>query len=156
MLIVVGSTFTLLFQDSAGGLEFEDRSNKNEFLPAAPDGDKLYLNVGDMLMRLSNSKELAASWSYLSANAASLTALDHFPSATHRVAVPQSLHGAKEQMTSARYSIPYFVLPDDDAVIFPQASCVGANGKAQYERTTLVDYAAYMSKWQYEDSGHGA
>ena len=48
------STFTLLFQDTAGGLEFEDRIKDGEFLPAIPDGDKLYLNVGDMLMRLSN------------------------------------------------------------------------------------------------------
>lgn len=50
------STFTLLFQDSAGGLEFADREAEGEFLPAVPDGDKLYLNVGDMLMRLSNGE----------------------------------------------------------------------------------------------------
>lgn len=151
MLIVADSTFILLFQDTAGGLEFEDRSSKDAFLPAVPDGDKLYLNVGDMLMRLSNSKTRVISV-IMTAGAVSLTCIDYFPSATHRVAVPQGLQSGKDQMTSARYSIPYFVLPDDDAVIFPQASCVGPSGQAQYERTILVDYAAYMSKWQYENS----
>ncbi|KAL9131625.1 MAG: hypothetical protein Q9217_000513 [Psora testacea] len=126
------STFTLLFQDSAGGLEFEDRGGEgSNFMPATPDGDKLYLNVGDMLMRLSN---------------------DYFPSATHRVTIPKGLKPGKDQMTSARYSIPYFVLPDDDAVIFPQESCIQAGDKAHYKRTTLVEYAEHMAKWQYEES----
>ena len=47
------STFTLLFQDSCGGLEFANRDD-GSFMHAVPDRDKLYLNVGDMLMRLSN------------------------------------------------------------------------------------------------------
>lgn len=85
-------------------------------------------------------------------SASGLTNTDYFPSATHRVAVPRGLQPGEDQITSARYSIPYFVLPDDDAVIFPQASCVGTNGNADYERTTLVDYAAYMAKWQYENN----
>ena len=51
------STFTLLFQDSAGGLEFADREEEGAFLPAVPEGDKLYLNVGDMLMHLSNGEQ---------------------------------------------------------------------------------------------------
>ncbi|MCJ1459033.1 hypothetical protein MMC28_009410 [Mycoblastus sanguinarius] len=125
------STFTLLFQDSAGGLEFADRENEGEFLPAIPDGDKLYLNVGDMLMRLSNGR---------------------YPSATHRVTVPQSFDdsSAAGKMTPARYSIPYFVVPDDEAVVFPQPSCTTAGNPARYEKVTMVSYAEQMSKWQYE------
>lgn len=48
------STFTMLFQDSCGGLEFEDPSHPGSFIPAAPVAGALALNVGDMLQRLSN------------------------------------------------------------------------------------------------------
>lgn len=61
MLMIADSTFTLLFQDTAGSLEFENGSHKDNFLPAVPDGDKLYLNVGDVLMPLSNIRRPAPS-----------------------------------------------------------------------------------------------
>ena len=48
------STFTLLFQDECGGLEFEDPNHVGSFLPALPVPGALTLNVGDMLQRLSN------------------------------------------------------------------------------------------------------
>ena len=47
-------TFTLLFQDSCGGLEFKDRAHEGTFVHAVPLEDTLYLNVGDCLTRLSN------------------------------------------------------------------------------------------------------
>ena len=53
VLIAGSSTFTLLFQDSRGGLEFVNRET-GEFMPADPQGDMLYLNIGDMFMRISN------------------------------------------------------------------------------------------------------
>ena len=48
------STFTLLFQDECGGLEFEDPNCAGSFLPAIPIPGALTLNVGDMLQRFSN------------------------------------------------------------------------------------------------------
>ena len=53
-------------------------------------------------------------------------------------------------MTPARYSVPYIFTPDDDAVVFPQRSCMSAEDPARYEKVTKVAYAEYMSKWQYE------
>ena len=48
------STFTMLFQDDCGGLEFEDPNNPGSFVPAAPTIGALTLNIGDMLQRFSN------------------------------------------------------------------------------------------------------
>lgn len=50
-----GSTFTFLFQDENAGLEFGDRAS-GEFIPAIPRNDVLYMNIGDMFQRISNSK----------------------------------------------------------------------------------------------------
>jgi len=49
------STFTLLFQDSNGGLEFANPVD-GKFLPAVPEEGMLYLNMGDMFARLSNGE----------------------------------------------------------------------------------------------------
>lgn len=48
------STFTMLFQDDCGGLEFEDLNHPGSFIQAKPIPDALALNVGDMLQRFSN------------------------------------------------------------------------------------------------------
>ncbi|KAL9081098.1 MAG: hypothetical protein Q9157_000303 [Trypethelium eluteriae] len=47
------SSFTLLFQDDAGGLEFRN-AQSGAFMLAIPAVDKLYLNIGDMFMRITN------------------------------------------------------------------------------------------------------
>ena len=53
------STFTLLFQDECGGLEFEDPNHAGSFLPAVAVPGALTLNVGDMLQRFSNGTFLS-------------------------------------------------------------------------------------------------
>ena len=47
------SLFTLLFQDSVGGLEFQDIAS-GKFMPAVPQDGKIYLNIGDVLTRITN------------------------------------------------------------------------------------------------------
>jgi isopenicillin N synthase-like dioxygenase len=49
------STFTFLFQDENSGLEFGDRAS-GDFIPATPREGVLYMNIGDMFQRISNSK----------------------------------------------------------------------------------------------------
>jgi isopenicillin N synthase-like dioxygenase len=49
------STFTFLFQDENAGLEFGDRAS-GDFIPATPREGVLYMNIGDMFQRISNSK----------------------------------------------------------------------------------------------------
>lgn len=48
------STFTMLFQDDCGGLDFEHPDHAGLFIPATPIPGALALNVGDMLQRFSN------------------------------------------------------------------------------------------------------
>ena len=48
--------------------------------------------------------------------------------------------------TPARYSIPYFVGPDYDAVIVPRPSFISATQKALYEPMTYGDYSDQMYK----------
>ncbi|TGJ87367.1 hypothetical protein E0Z10_g1409 [Xylaria hypoxylon] len=52
---------TLLFQDSTGGLEVEDRSRPGNFFPVEPDDTtEMIVNAGDTLMRWTNAKVVAA------------------------------------------------------------------------------------------------
>ena len=57
----------------------------------------------------------------------------------HRVVIPASSR-------SSRYSIPYFVSPDADAVITPQPSCVAADQKRLYESITYRKFRDEMFK----------
>ncbi|KAF2785925.1 putative leucoanthocyanidin dioxygenase [Melanomma pulvis-pyrius CBS 109.77] len=108
------SAFTLLFQDTHGGLQFLDRAS-GEFIDAVPKEGVLYMNIGDMFQRISNG---------------------YYPSALHRVVVKDS--GA------ARYSIPYFVPPDSHGIIEPQPSRVAKDGKQMYEPVTFAEYSEQM------------
>ena len=123
------SIFTLLFQDSAGGLEFANREEEEEeggFLPAVPDGDKLHLNIGDMLMQLSNGKPIhpAPSSPVIKSSYRPPSSPDFNPSATHRVTIPDvsASEAAPPKTRAERYSIPYFLLPDADAVVVQHAA----------------------------------
>lgn len=56
------STFTMLFQDDCGGLEFEDPNHAGLFVPATPVPGTLALNIGDMLQRFSNGTLFLSLW----------------------------------------------------------------------------------------------
>ncbi|KAF2868456.1 putative leucoanthocyanidin dioxygenase [Massariosphaeria phaeospora] len=108
------SAFTMLFQDSHGGLQFLDRAS-GDFIDAVPQDGVLYKNIGDMFQRVSNG---------------------FYPSALHRVVV--------KNPGNARYSIPYFVPPSSDGVIEPQPSRVAKDGKRLYELVTFKEYSEQM------------
>ena len=48
------SSFTMLFQDTCGGLELQDPRRPGTFVPAKPIPGVAILNVGDMLQRFTN------------------------------------------------------------------------------------------------------
>jgi isopenicillin N synthase-like dioxygenase len=54
----LNSSFTLLFQETHGGLEFGDRKT-GEFIPATPKEGVVYMNIGDMFQRISNGEFFA-------------------------------------------------------------------------------------------------
>ncbi|CAF9918244.1 MAG: hypothetical protein HETSPECPRED_003710 [Heterodermia speciosa] len=113
----LNSTFTFDFQDANQGLEFLDRQT-GKFVEARPKNGVMYMNIGDMLMRLSNGC---------------------YPAGTHRVIIPVASR-------TPRYSIPYFVSVDPDAVVAPQASCVGPGDRPRYEPITFRDFRDELFK----------
>ena len=123
------TSFTILFQDSVGGLEFEDRSNKGTFMPAVPEEGTLYLNVGDLLEIFSNG---------------------YYPAASHRVQIPPS--NPDSNFAPGRYSIAYFISMAEDDLIEPQST--GRPGQmpdGKFQATTNKEYVAFRTKWQFEE-----
>ncbi|MCC6137336.1 MAG: isopenicillin N synthase family oxygenase [Bdellovibrionaceae bacterium] len=90
---------TLLVSASASGLELKDRNGT--WLPVESSPNAIIVDSGDMLARLTN---------------------DVIPSTTHRVVNPPD---AK----SSRYSMPYFMHPNPEAVLSCLPSCKGTGAK---------------------------
>lgn len=123
------STFTILFQDSVGGLELMD-PRSGAYVAAKPlESPACVLNVGDMLTRFSNGL---------------------FPSAMHRVTFPPIVNKMEGQgnVTKERYSIPYFVAPDYEAVVGVLPSLLKEEPK--FEKVRWCDYGEYMWKHAYK------
>lgn len=94
------SAVTLLFQDGApGGLEVHHAGGWWP-VPARP--DSFVVNIGDLLARWTNERWRAT---------------------RHRVANP-----APAEASTRRISIPFFHMPNHDAVIEPIAACVDERG----------------------------
>jgi isopenicillin N synthase-like dioxygenase len=96
--------------------------------------NSLVLNIGDMLQRITNGA---------------------FISATHRVALPPITDNfipnpSMERVTPARYSMPFFVAPDDDAKVACLPSLVGDVRPVNYEPVIFSEYGDWVSKYQYE------
>ncbi|KAI9666156.1 MAG: hypothetical protein M1821_004091 [Bathelium mastoideum] len=124
------TSFTLLFQDGTGGLEFKNIENGN-FMPATPADGKMYLNIGDWFMRMTNGL---------------------YPASEHRVSISQNAVVEASQMTAPRYSIPFFFSPHADMVAGPLPTCVTEQNPAKFKHVKVWDYAAERLKWQYETS----
>jgi isopenicillin N synthase-like dioxygenase len=56
-----------------------------------------------------------------------------------------------ERMTRARYSIPYFVSPDIDAVIECIPECANESNPAKYDPVVQREYRLMRAKLQYPD-----
>ncbi|KAI9367936.1 hypothetical protein BJX61DRAFT_537663 [Aspergillus egyptiacus] len=124
------SSITMLFQDDCGGLEVEDISRPGTFVPAPPVKNSIIMNVGDLLQRWSN---------------------DRLRSTNHRVSLPglsDRIEGPN-RMTRERYSIPYFMSPDDDTVIECIPSCMSDEDPAKYEPITRGDYNKMRAAMMY-------
>jgi isopenicillin N synthase-like dioxygenase len=90
---------TLLFQDSVGGLEV-DPFHTGDFKAAVPIPGTVLINIADLMQRLTN---------------------DRCRSTLHRVVSPK----APGDVLPARYSIPFFIHPDPEALIEPVTKEVG-------------------------------
>ncbi|KIW77745.1 hypothetical protein Z517_07578 [Fonsecaea pedrosoi CBS 271.37] len=109
-------TMTLLFQDEVGGLEVEDVHVKGQFNPAPYVPGTVVVNIGDFLQRWSN---------------------DTLKSTLHRVRAPPM---ARDGLTRARYSIPYFVTADRDRTIDCIPGCYGDDRPKKYDPINAREY----------------
>lgn len=101
---------TILVAATTSGLELLDRQGK--WLPVETDKNNLIVDAGDMLSRITN---------------------DLIPSTTHRVVNPQD--GTNE----SRYSMPYFIHPNPEAVLSCIPSCKDKEG-AKYPDIKAQDF----------------
>ncbi|KAL4953910.1 hypothetical protein BDW69DRAFT_194470 [Aspergillus filifer] len=84
-------------------------------------GLEIIINIGDLLMRWGN---------------------DRLRSTTHRVGLPElsDRFEGPARMTRERFSIPYFISPDDDTLIECIPSCISEEEPAKYEPITRWGY----------------
>lgn len=99
---------TLLVSASASGLELKTRTG--EWLPIVSEPNDIIVDSGDMLARITN---------------------DVIPATTHRVVNPKGPN-------LPRYSMPFFMHPNPDAVLSCIDSCRGTGAK--YEDITSEDF----------------
>ena len=99
---------TILVSATSSGLQLKDRDGT--WLPIESDPNTLVVDAGDMLARITN---------------------EVIPSTTHRVVNP-------EDAKSSRYSMPYFIHPNPDALLTCLPSCKGSGEK--YPPITAQDF----------------
>ena len=71
----------------------------------------------------------------------------------HRVTLPtnsSSASGGPDGIVGSRYSIPYFVAPDHEAMVSCLPSCVSTERPSRYEPVRWCDYGEYMWKHAYK------
>ncbi len=61
----------------------------------------------------------------------------------------------EERLTRARYSIPYFVAPDVDAVVEVMKECASQDNPVKYDPVTQGDYSRMRAKLQYPEKDGG-
>jgi len=103
---------TLLVGASADGLQILSR--QGTWVPVTSLPDQIVVNVGDMLQRLTN---------------------DRLKSTTHRVVNPP-----REQWSTSRYSIPFFLHPKASMSLRCLDSCVDEAHPKAYEDATAGEY----------------
>lgn len=112
---------TLLFQDGVGGLEV-DPFHTGNFKAALPIPGTVLINIADLMQRLTN---------------------DRCRSTLHRVVSPKVCG----DILPSRYSIPFFIHPDPEALIDPVVKEKGEVKK--YEAVNAGEWRTWNTKKNY-------
>lgn len=123
---------TLLFQDTVGGLELEDRKNPGLFVPVMP-GDpnaltELVVNISDTFQRWTN---------------------DFIRAGLHQVEVPANMKGLTEGVCPDRYSSIFFFKADRNTSAGPLPEFVTKDRPAVYDECTALEHQQRMTKVLY-------
>ncbi|GJQ14929.1 hypothetical protein GpartN1_g6720.t1 [Galdieria partita] len=113
-------TLTLLFQDSCGGLQIE---HAQDWINVPAQEDVVVVNAGDLLEIWTGGL---------------------IPSTKHRVVVTPEM---KESSIRGRYSIAFFIHPDDNAIVQPLYG-----DKTKYNSVLASDYVTGRFQVSYKES----
>ncbi|KAJ5157216.1 gibberellin 20-oxidase [Penicillium canariense] len=120
---------TLLFQDSLGGLEFEDRNKPFTFVPIiSSDENELIVNTSQTFQRWTNGVVKAG---------------------LHQVNVPPELRTAKEGYIPARYSSVFFLKAHREVSVGPIDQFVTEERPPMYPNITALQYQQEMTEILY-------
>ena len=126
-------TLSLLFQDDAGGLEFEDRSKRDTFVPVtSEDPTDLIVTVADILQRWTN---------------------DMLRAGLHRVSMPRQFQvddGMKEDcILPDRYSLAFFCRPSAEKSAGPILDFVSEERPAIYDEISALEHLERRNRLVY-------
>jgi len=111
---------TLLFQDTVGGLEFENRKQLDTFERVECGyPTEMIVNVSETLQRWTNGT---------------------LPAGLHRVNLPKDLAGNDGGVLPERYSIAYFCKADRSASVGPLEQFVRDGSDPKYEDISAIEY----------------
>ena len=122
---------TLLFQDSTGGLEIEDRTNPkpNSFNPLPPtDTTEMIVNVGDTLTRWTNGK---------------------ITGGIHQVTAPEAMKGESGLMLPPRMSMAYLFKAERNVSVGPLPKFVSSTEPAIYPDITAFEFQRWRNSIVY-------
>lgn len=126
-------TLSLLFQDNAGGLEFEDRSKRDTFVPVTSENPTdLIVTVADILQRWTN---------------------DVLKAGLHRVSVPRQsqvdvgLEG--DCILPDRYSLVFFCRPSAEKSAGPIHDFVSEERPARYDEISALEHLERRNRLVY-------
>ncbi|KAH7027598.1 putative gibberellin 20-oxidase [Microdochium trichocladiopsis] len=120
---------TLLFQDSLGGLELEDRRQDFAFVPVITERrNEMVVNLSDTFGRWSNGQ---------------------MPPGVHQVNLPPSLLDKTEGVVPERYSSVFFFKAHRGANVGPLAPFVSEKTPAKYPEMTALEFHRQMTKILY-------
>ena len=119
---------TLLFQDSVGGLEIEDRNEHGAFLEVSPGPLEMIVNVSDTLQRWTNDKLWAG---------------------VHRVTMPGHMKDQQGVMLPERFTMAYFFKPERHVSVGPLAEFVDKDNPPRYKDITAIEYMRLKNRTLY-------
>ncbi|KAM3064944.1 hypothetical protein ACMFMG_011228 [Clarireedia jacksonii] len=120
---------TLLFQDSTGGLEIEDKTKPGAFLAIPPtDTNEMIVNVGDTLQRWTNGKLFGC---------------------VHRVTIPESMKHEEGGALPERFSMAYLFKAQRDVSVGPLSKFVTYDNPAKYPDMNALEYQSLRNNLLY-------
>lgn len=122
---------TLLFQDSTGGLEIEDRTTpgQDSFVPLPPsDVTDMIVNVGDTLTRWTNGR---------------------ISGGIHQVTAPEAMKGESSLTVPPRMSMAYLFKAERNVSVGPLPKFISSTEPAKYPDITALEFQRWRNSIVY-------